>query len=115
MTAFSLPQANPHLEKNLQRVNIQQDLLARFCQKYPIRKLSLFGSILRENFTDSSNIDFLVEFLPEARAGYFELIRMENELTDIVSRQVDLRTSKELSRYFRQEVMEEAAVQYVQN
>lgn len=115
MTIFQTPKVNPHLEKNLQQVSIKQAQLVEFCQKYPIRKLSLFGSILRADFTDSSDVDFLVEFLPEARVGYFELIRMEHELTDLVGRKVDLRTPKELSRYFRQDVLDEAVVQYVQN
>jgi len=114
MATFPIPPANPYLQKNLQQVNIQRDLLTQFCQQYPIRKLSLFGSILREDFTHSSDVDFLVEFLPQARVGYFELVRMENELSDLVGRKVDLRTPKELSRYFRQAVLDEAVVQYDQ-
>ena len=86
-----------------------------FCQKHPIYKLSLFGSILREDFTDNSDIDFLVEFLPGARIGYFELVRMEDELTSLLGRKVDLRTPKELSQHFRQEVIDKAVMQYVKD
>lgn len=106
---------NPDLSKNLQQVSLPPDQLAQFCQKYPIRKLSLFGSILRADFTETSDIDFLVEFLPGARVGYFELIRMELELADLVGRKVDLRTPQELSQYFRQDVLDEAVVQYAKN
>ena len=70
---------------------------------------------MREDFTSVSDIDFLVEFLPNARVGYFEIVRMENELTDLVGRKADLRTPKELSPYFRQNVLNEAVVQYVKN
>jgi predicted nucleotidyltransferase len=115
MASSPMQKANPALEKNLQQVNIQREQLAAFCRKYPIQKLALFGSILREDFTLNSDIDFLVELLPAARVGYFELVRMENELTDLVGRKVDLRTPKELSRYFRQDVLNEAVVQYVKD
>jgi uncharacterized protein len=115
MTTFPSHTVNPHLEKNLHQVAIQPERLMQFCQKYPIQRLSWFGSILRDDFTDKSDIDVLVEFLPNARVGFFELIRMEDELTELIGRQVDLRTPKELSQYFRQEVLDEAIVQYVQN
>lgn len=115
MASSPTQKANPVLEKNLQQVDIQREQLVVFCKRYPIQKLSLFGSILREDFTPVSDIDFLVEFLPNARVGYFEIVRMENELTDLVGRKADLRTPKELSPYFRQNVLNEAVVQYVKD
>lgn len=107
--------ASLNLERNLQRVSLPREPFVAFCQRNPIRKLSFFGSILREDFTDSSDVDLLVEFLPDSKIGYFELVRMENELTELLDRNVDLRTPKELSRHFRQEVIDEAIVQYVKD
>lgn len=106
---------SPVLEKNLAHITLDRAQLVAFCRKHPIRKLSLFGSILRKDFNpDRSDVDFLVEFLPEARIGYFELIRMENELSAMIGRKADLRTPQELSKYFRQEVIDEAIIQYEQ-
>ena len=86
--------------------------LEKFCRPYPIRKLSLFGSALRENFGPDSDIDILVEFEPEARIDFFDVVTIEMGLTEIMGRQVDLRTPEELSRYFRQEVLDRAEVLY---
>ena len=94
---------------------IPQDQLAEFCQRHHICKLSLFGSILREDFTDQSDVDLLVEFELGQVPGYLRLAGMENELSDLIGRTVDLRTPDELSRYFRQEVLDVAVTQYVQN
>jgi len=92
---------------------ISTETLAQFCQRHHIRKLSLFGSILRKDFTDRSDVDFLVEFEPKHIPGYFRLIGMELELSEIIGRKADLRTPNELSHYFRQQVLQEALVQYV--
>ncbi len=94
-------------------VEIPKEALADFCRRHKIRKLSLFGSVLTDRFSDSSDIDVLVEFEPEARVGYLSLARMEVELSDWLGRKVDLRTPGELSKYFRDEVIRTAAVQYV--
>lgn len=115
MTISSANLSNSNLETNLQKVFLPREELTFFCQRYPIRKLSLFGSILREDFTENSDIDFLVEFLPDAKIGYFELVRMEDELTNLLGRKVDLRTPKELSPHFRQGVIDEAVTQYVKD
>ena len=96
-------------------IAIPQDQLAEFCQRHHIRKLSLFGSMLREDFTPQSDVDFLVEFELGKVPGYLRLAGMENELSDLIGRTVDLRTPDELSRYFRQEVLDVAVTQYVQN
>ena len=97
-------------------IKLPKDKIVAFCQRHQIRKLSLFGSVLREDFTPESDIDFLVEFLSGAEITYFDLAQMERELSEMLDgRQIDLRTPAELSSYFRQEVLETAVVQYVQD
>ncbi len=90
---------------------IPKDQIAAFCRKHGIRRLSLFGSILRDDFGPDSDIDVLVEFEPEARTG-FAFFGMQDELSQILGRKVDLNTPGFLSKYFRDEVMREAEVQY---
>ncbi len=94
-------------------LNIEQ--IHDFCQLHDIQKLSLFGSILREDFTDNSDVDFLVIFEPDAIPGYLRLAAMELELSEIIKRKADLRTLAELSRYFRHQVEKEAVAIYVKN
>lgn len=86
--------------------------LVEFCRRHSIRKLSVFGSALRDEFGPDSDIDMLVEFEPDARISFFDMVTMEMELTDMAGRQVDLRTPQELSRYFRQKVLDTAQVLY---
>ncbi|MBU0518840.1 nucleotidyltransferase family protein [bacterium] len=74
--------------------------LENLCKKYHIRQLSLFGSVLRNDFTADSDIDVLVEFLPGHTPG-FEFFRIEEELSRAFNRKVDLQTKAFLSRYFR--------------
>jgi predicted nucleotidyltransferase len=83
-----------------------------FCLRHRIRRLSLFGSILTPRFRPESDIDMLVEFESGHVPGYFGLVGMEMELSEKLGRKVDLRTAGELSRYFRDEVVAAAAVQY---
>ena len=92
---------------------IPQDKVADFCRRNHIRKLALFGSVLREDFRPDSDVDVLVEFQPGARVGLLALAGMELELSALVGRRVDLNTEGFLSRYFRDEVLKEAEVQYV--
>jgi len=94
-------------------IHIAKDLISAFCQQYHIRKLALFGSILREDFRTDSDIDVLVEFEPEHVPGFFELAHMERELSALLEgRRVDMRTPGDLSRYFRDHVVATAEVQY---
>jgi len=89
--------------------------IERFCLDNGIRKLSLFGSVLRDDFRPDSDIDVLVEFLPDAHVGFFELFDMQEELSHLFGgRKVDLRTPNEISHYFRDRVISEAELQYVQ-
>jgi predicted nucleotidyltransferase len=87
--------------------------IAEFCRRNGIRKLALFGSVLTDRFSDASDVDVLVEFEPNERVGYFKLSAMEQELSELFGRRVDLRTQDELSRYFRNDVVNAAQVQYV--
>lgn len=73
----------------------------------------LFGSVLRDDFTESSDIDILVEFQPGKPPG-LAIVTMQDELAELCGRDVDLRTPAELSRYFRDQVMQEAMVIYVE-
>lgn len=94
--------------KQLQ-IAIPKEELAQFCQRHYIRKLSLFGSVLRDDFTPESDIDFLVEFEPGKTPGYFKIVSMEMELSELLEgRKIDLRTPNELSVYFRDRVRAEA-------
>ncbi len=96
-----------------QNLNPPSKSLTDFCQRHHIRKLSFFGSVLREDFNDQSDVDVLVEFDPEHIPGLITLAGMENELSLMLGgRAVDLRTPEDLSRYFRAEVMMNAEVQY---
>lgn len=95
-----------------ENVIIPHDKLAEFCQRYPIHRLALFGSALREDFGPDSDLDILVEFEPGARISLFDMVTMEMELTDLMGRKVDFRTAPELSRYFRQKVLDSAEVLY---
>jgi uncharacterized protein len=95
------------------RMQIPGKLLDDFCRRRKIRKLSLFGSVLRDNFGPQSDVDVLVEFEPGAAVGYFELSDMEEELSQVLGRKADIRTPAELSRYFRQDVLAAAETQYV--
>jgi hypothetical protein len=76
--------------------------------------MSLFGSALREDFGPESDVDILVEFEPGQSVGLIRLAGMEIELSDIFGRKVDLRTPGDLSRYFRQEILDSAEVQYAE-
>ena len=94
-------------------IAISQQALQQFCTRYHIRKLSLFGSVLRSDFTPQSDIDCLVEFKADYMPTLLALARMERELSPLMeNRKIDLRTPEELSPYFRDKVMREAVVQY---
>ena len=95
-------------------IQISQSEIASLCQRNHIRKLSLFGSVLRNDFSPDSDIDVLVEFEPGKTPG-FAIVTIQEELSNLFGgREVDLRTPQELSRYIRDRVLTEALVQYVQ-
>ena len=93
---------------------IDKDMIADFCHRHHIKKLSLFGSVTGEDFGPESDVDVLVEFEPGHVIGLIRLSAIESELSDLLGRKVDMRTPADLSRYFRQEVVEAAEVQYAQ-
>lgn len=93
--------------------SIPIEALTAFCGRYHVKKLSLFGSILGQHFTDASDIDVLVEF-HEGRAPGFAFITMQDELEELLHRRVDLHTPNSLSKYFRREVMQHARVLYAE-
>lgn len=94
-------------------IEIPRQELHQFCDRHHIIKLSLFGSVLRDDFTDESDIDFLVEFQKDYTPTFLTLAQMEETLSDLLQgRTVDLRTPAELSPYFRDRVIAEARVQY---
>ncbi|MFH0794578.1 MAG: nucleotidyltransferase family protein [bacterium] len=95
------------------RIRIPQEEIAEFCRKNHIRRLALFGSVLREDFRPDSDVDLLVEFKPGCPVGLIGLAGMERELSSILGRKADLSTPASLSPYFRAEVMAEAKDQYV--
>ncbi|MGH8391930.1 MAG: nucleotidyltransferase family protein [Pseudomonas sp.] len=97
------------------QIPIPHPQIVEFCRRQHIRKLALFGSVLRDDFRPDSDVDVLVEFEPGHVPGFFGLYDMEEELSSLFGgRKVDLRTPQDLSRYFRDEVIARAQVQYVQ-
>ena len=98
-----------------QTIQVDKERLGDFCRRNHIAKLSFFGSVLREDFAPDSDIDVLIEFEPGQTPGLLHMARMERELSGLLqNRKVDLRTSQDLSRYFRQQVLATAQVQYAQ-
>jgi len=91
---------------------VPNDEIRAFCRSHPIQRLALFGSALNGKFASTSDVDLLVEFLPNARVGLLGMAQMEIELSQIIGRKVDLRTPEDLSRYFRDEVVDSAQVIY---
>ncbi len=83
-----------------------------FCREHHIRRLSLFGSRLKGTHRPDSDVDLLVEFEEAHIPSMFGMVRMESELSQLLGKKVDLRTPGDLSRYFRQEVVDTAQVQY---
>ncbi|WP_373499043.1 nucleotidyltransferase family protein [Desulfococcus sp.] len=96
------------------RIAIPKEQLARFCRTHGIQRLSLFGSVLSDEFGPDSDVDVLVEFRPGTRIGLIRLTRLEFELGEILGRKVDLNTPGFISKYFRSRVMAEREVQYAE-
>lgn len=93
-------------------IKVPHDRIEAFCRANGIRRLAMFGSVLRDDFLSDSDIDVLIEFQPGVRVG-LAFIRMQEELSAILGRRVDLHTPATLSDYFRDEVMHEAQEVYV--
>ncbi len=95
----------------LSDIGIPREKIAEFCRRNHIRRLALFGSVLTDHFGPDSDLDILVEFEPGHTPGY-GFFAMEDELSEMVGRKVDLNTPGFLSRYFRDEVIAGAKVLY---
>jgi predicted nucleotidyltransferase len=94
------------------KIPIDREAVAAFCRRHHVRRLALFGSVLREDFSPVSDVDVLVEFEPGHVPG-LAFFSMEEELSALLKRKVDLNTPGFLSRYFRDQVLAEAETQYV--
>ena len=94
------------------KIAIDRQCLADFCRRHHIRRLALFGSVLRDDFGPDSDVDVLVEFEPGHVPG-FALVNLEDELSALVGRKVDLHTPGSLSKHFRDRIVREAQDQYV--
>lgn len=110
--------ATLHLNTRLQsRLGISPEQLAEFCQRWHIAELALFGSVLRDDFSPDSDIDVLVAYQPTAKRGLLEKIRMQEDLSLLLHRDVDLvsRKSIEQSRNWlrRKNILDSSEVIYV--
>ena len=96
------------------KLEIPREALSDFCRRNHIRRLALFGSVLRDDFAAESDVDVLVEFEPGTRVGLIGFAGMENELSELIGRKVDLNTPRCLNPHFRDEVLREAQTAYEQ-
>jgi len=94
------------------RIAIPDEQIADFCARHHIRRLALFGSVLRDDFNPDSDVDVVVEFEPGHTPDFFRFVDMQDELSELLGREVDLNTPAFLSRYFRQQVLDGAQVLY---
>jgi hypothetical protein len=109
-------QVNNRGKQTMKRPDIElpREKIRNFCKRNHIRKLSLFGSFVHGHPREDSDLDLLVEFDPDHIPGLIRLAGMEIELSKMLGRKVDLRTAEDLSRYFREEVLSMAEVQYAE-
>jgi uncharacterized protein len=96
----------------LHDVQFDDQVIAEFCRRHGVRRLSVYGSILRDDFRSDSDVDLLVEFLSDVRVSLFDLGGMLMELREMLARDVDLRTPGDLSRHFRDDVLRRAMTIY---
>lgn len=94
------------------KIELPQEAIAEICKRYQVRELSVFGSAMRDDFTADSDIDLLVEFLPDAKTGLLDFIGMQHELADIIGRKVDLVSKRGLNPIIRDEVLNNSKVFY---
>ena len=96
------------------KIEISKKIIERFCKAHHIIKLALFGSVLSDHFSDTSDIDVLVEFDSQHIPGLFGLVEMKEELSQTLGREVDLRTPEDISKLFRKEVIQQSYLLYGQ-
>jgi predicted nucleotidyltransferase len=97
---------------HLHQIQFDKANLGDFCRRHGVATLALFGSIFTDRFSEASDIDVLVEFLPDRRVSLFYLGGMLMELSEVFGRKVDLRTPGDLSPHFRDDVLREARLLY---
>lgn len=95
------------------RIEIPKEGLAEICRRYHVRELAVFGSVLRDDFREDSDIDILVEFEPGAPIGLLEYSALKHELAGLLQREVDLVEKAGLKRFIRDQVLDSAQVIYV--
>ena len=93
-------------------IRLQKSKIEKFCKKYHIVYLALFGSVLTSNFTKKSDVDILVKFEKKHIPHLFNMIKIESELSDLIGYPVDLKTPNDLSPYFRDDVLTNAKTLY---
>lgn len=93
-------------------IDVTSEQIAEFCRRNRIRKLSFFGSVLRDDFSQESDVDVLVEFQPGAIVGLITYGGIALELGDLLGREVDMHTEASLSKYIREDILATAEVQY---
>ncbi len=95
-----------------QNISLQNPFITDLCRRYHVRELSIFGSALRDDFDLESDIDLLVDFMPEAQIGYLTLLRMQREFSTLLNRRVDLVPKGGLKPKIRKEIISQAQVIY---
>ena len=93
-------------------IAVDKERIAGFCRRHHLTKLALFGSVLTDRFGPDSDVDVLFEYHPNHVPTLFDVAAMERELSEILGRKADMRTPRDLSRHFREEVIRNALVQY---
>ena len=103
------------VEQKLLKLEVSEEAITALCRRHHVRKLAFFGSVLREDFGPNSDVDVLIEFEPGYEPGFFALFDIAQELSAVLGgRKVDLRTPRDLSRYFRDGVIAGARVCYAE-
>lgn len=93
-------------------ISIPEHALAELCKRYRVRRLSLFGSVLREDFSPNSDVDILVEFEPDAEIGFLALSQMARDLSGLLGRTVDLVPRNSIKPILREAILREEKVIY---
>lgn len=102
------------MRSKIPRIKISKSWIESFCKAHHIVKLALFGSVLSDHFSDTSDVDILVEFDPKHVPGLFSIVGMKEELEKNIGREVDLRTPEDISKLFRKEVIQQSYLIYGQ-
>ncbi|MBU1206062.1 MAG: nucleotidyltransferase domain-containing protein [Proteobacteria bacterium] len=96
----------------INNISFSDEAIREICRRYRVRELSVFGSVLRSDFNPMSDVDFLVEFMPEAQVGFMTLSKMQREISLILNRPVDLIPKGGLKTKIRQTILANAQVLY---